>query len=48
MVTNAVGVGETESLPALHRPLMRLAGRILGDGDRRTRRVPPGSASTER
>ena len=29
MVTNAVGVGETDDLPALHAPLMRLAARIL-------------------
>lgn len=32
MVTNAVGVGETEHLPDLHEPLMRLATRILAEG----------------
>ena len=29
MVTTAVGVGETEGLPDLHEPLMRLATRML-------------------
>ncbi len=29
MVTNAVGVGESDDLPALHAPLMRIATRIL-------------------
>ena len=29
MVTNAVGVGETDRLPELHGPLMRLADQIL-------------------
>ena len=32
MVTNAVGVGETDRLPELHEPLMRLAGRMLDTG----------------
>jgi AcrR family transcriptional regulator len=48
MVTNAVGVGETESLPALRGPLMRLAGRIIGDGKRQTDLVSRASAATER
>ena len=30
MVTNAVGAGDVEALPALRAPLMRLAERILG------------------
>ncbi|HEX5945900.1 MAG TPA: TetR/AcrR family transcriptional regulator [Acidimicrobiales bacterium] len=29
MVTNAVGVGESDRLPELHEPLMRLAARVL-------------------
>jgi AcrR family transcriptional regulator len=33
MVTNAVGAGDVEALPALRKPLMQLAERILGHGD---------------
>lgn len=33
MVTNAVGAGDVEALPALRQPLMQLAERILGHGD---------------
>ena len=33
MVTNAVGAGDVEALPAMRRPLMQLAERILGHGD---------------
>ena len=33
MVTNAVGAGDVEALPALRGPLMQLAERILGHGD---------------
>ncbi len=32
MVTNAVGAGDVESLPALRAPLMQLAERIIGHG----------------
>lgn len=37
MVTNMVGAGNTEALPALHEPMMRLVRQLVGTDSARTR-----------